>query len=628
MNSSKSFCLNPDCLKLENALQDRFCLACGSPTTVNGNAYTFQNGNYLVKNLLGEGAFGRAYQAIATNRLNHPCVIKKFIANFPNASDVQYARNAFEREAKQLLTLKHPQIPTLYEYLSYNKNGVPSLYLVLEWIEGQNLDDVWRSQGNFSPEQIRGLLLGVLPVLGYLHDNGMIHRDIKPNNIMLQRGTGKYVLIDFGGAKATSGTALASTRAIHTPGYAAIEQLRGMACEASDLYSLAATCVRLMTGIFPDYDQNGNVNDPIYDFLHDRWSWREFLEKKGIQIAPDLVTVLEKSLEARVVDRYHTAAQALQTLNPTQVMIPNMGSGGSPLPNTPSTQSGKTGVLGNPTPPVQPQQGLLGKLQQLYTSPPRQPVALPQQSATVKPASPTPQSPQIVYRNFVEDLGGGVKLEMIAIPLGSFKDAKGNIVKITEPFYMGKYQVTQAQWQAVMGNNPSQFKGQNLPVDEVSWNDCQKFIAKLNNTTGKIYRLPSEAEWEYCCRAVTSANAPVTEYCFGNDENLLYQYAWHDRNSGYGTHPVGQKKPNQFGLYDMHGNVWEWCEDSHVSGYQNPRIQKAYKHTTDERKILRGGSWRYSPNGCRSAVRCGDNAAFQPNGYGFRVACVGSRISP
>jgi len=161
-------------------------------------------------------------------------------------------------------------------------------------------------------------------------------------------------------------------------------------------------------------------------------------------------------------------------------------------------------------------------------------------------------------------------MEFVLIPAGTFTmgspDSDSNAydhekpahqVTISEPFYMGKYEVTQAQWKAVMGENPSRFKGDDHPVENVSWEDVQQFIQKLNAKEGKeACRLPTEAEWEYAARAGTT-----TIYSFGNNASQLGNYAWYDENSGNTTHPVGDKPPNPWGLYDMHGNVWEWVQD-------------------------------------------------------------------
>ncbi len=177
------------------------------------------------------------------------------------------------------------------------------------------------------------------------------------------------------------------------------------------------------------------------------------------------------------------------------------------------------------------------------------------------------------------DLGGGVNLDLVLISAGSFTmgstradkyaigdERPSHRVQISKPFYLGKYLVTQQQWKAVMGNNPSQFQGLTNPVDNVSWNDCQKFLKTLNGKVGGgSFSLPTEAQWEYACRA-----GSTTRYCFGDKESQLGDYAWYEDNNGNKTHPVGQKKPNAWGLYDMHGNVWEWCADWFDDEYLRP----------------------------------------------------------
>ena len=208
-------------------------------------------------------------------------------------------------------------------------------------------------------------------------------------------------------------------------------------------------------------------------------------------------------------------------------------------------------------------------------------------------------------------------------------------VVIKEPFYMGKYEVTQEEWYNVMGNNPSEFKSEKVgmnsrrhPVENISWNDAQEFVKRLNaQSSGVVFRLPSEAEWEYAARAGTS-----TEYSFGDDAARLGDYAWYYDNSyvwysgnyNYITHPVGEKLPNPFGLFDMHGNVWEWLADPWHENYNGaPTDGSAWGTLGDEKaKVLRGGSWYVNRNYCRSASRYGLVPDFQNYYYGCRVVAV------
>ena len=180
-------------------------------------------------------------------------------------------------------------------------------------------------------------------------------------------------------------------------------------------------------------------------------------------------------------------------------------------------------------------------------------------------------------------------------------------------FYMGETEVTQALWKAVMGSNPSNFKGDNLPVEYVSWNDCQKFIRKLNGLTGKNFRLPTEAEWEYAARGGKKSNG----YKYAGS-NTIDGVAWHDGNSGSKTHPVKTKSPNELGLYDMSGNVWEWCGDwygSYSSGFQtNPTGPSSGLN-----RVLRGGSWYINAGDCRVSSRDGFDPDYGLNYFGFRL---------
>ena len=219
--------------------------------------------------------------------------------------------------------------------------------------------------------------------------------------------------------------------------------------------------------------------------------------------------------------------------------------------------------------------------------------------------------------------GGGVTMKLVFIPAGSFMmgSDKGQSdekpvhrVTLTRGFYIGIYEVTQGQWRALMGDNPAKFKGDQRPVERVSWNDCQEFIRKLNARASALVRLPTEAEWEYACRAGTR-----TKYYWG--DGSARAYAWYLGNSGSQTHPVGQKLPNAFGLYDMSGNVWEWCGDWYDKGYYASSPSRDPKGPASGKyRCLRGWSWSYCARFCRSASRLRVTPGDSDFNYGFRVA--------
>jgi len=215
---------------------------------------------------------------------------------------------------------------------------------------------------------------------------------------------------------------------------------------------------------------------------------------------------------------------------------------------------------------------------------------------------PTPSAAPA--KTFVNSIG----IQFVLIPAGEFQmgsndglDSEKPVrpVRISTPFYLGAYEVTQGQWQAIMDSNPSQYKGDpNLPVESVSWEDVQAFIRQLNAKEGGTkYRLPTEAEWEYTARAGTT-----TAYSFGNDERQLQEYAWCGSNAGGKTHPVGQLKPNAWGLYDMHGNVWEWVQDWR-GPYSAAAAVAPAGPSSGSFRVIRGGGWLIVAGNCRAAYR-------------------------
>jgi formylglycine-generating enzyme required for sulfatase activity len=231
-----------------------------------------------------------------------------------------------------------------------------------------------------------------------------------------------------------------------------------------------------------------------------------------------------------------------------------------------------------------------------------------------------------------------IGMEFVLIPAGTFimgspdsdpdahdREKPPHQVTLSQDFYLGKYPVTQAQWEAVMGTNPSRFfKGADRPVGQVSWDDVQAFMQKLNEREGvDHYRLPTEAEWEYACRAGSG-----TRYHFGDDAARLSDYAWYRANSEGQTHPVGQKQPNAWGLYDMHGNVWEWVQDWYGAYTANP-VTNPIGPTSGADHVIRGGCWSHPARHARSAFRSRPLPAL-PGGrhddFGFRCLSSGCEL--
>jgi formylglycine-generating enzyme required for sulfatase activity len=229
------------------------------------------------------------------------------------------------------------------------------------------------------------------------------------------------------------------------------------------------------------------------------------------------------------------------------------------------------------------------------------------------------------------DLGNSVTMTLVLIPSGKFRMGspdgdKGrpkdeypqHEVTISKPFYMGVYKVTQGQFEQVMGKNPSTWKGDpQLPVEAVSWTDAQEFCKKVSDMSGRKVRLPTEAEWEYACRAGTK-----TKFCFGDADAQFGDYAWYKDNSSGGAapiHPVGQKKPNAWGLYDMYGNLLERCSDYYADSYANAQSSDPQGPESGTFRVLRGSNYHGTPGRCSSASRLSEEKVKKNHTIGFRV---------
>ncbi|MEG4146049.1 bifunctional serine/threonine-protein kinase/formylglycine-generating enzyme family protein [Microcoleus sp. Pol12B5] len=571
-------CINPDCPNPQNPDGQTYCITCGVKLV------PILRSRFRMIKFLGQGGFGRTYLAEDIDKLNLPCVVKQLAPNVQGTWAINKAVELFQQEAKQLQQLgQHPQIPSLDAYFEQDNY----LYLVQQFVDGDNLLNLFQNQGIWPENQVKQLLLELLPVLNFIHEQKIIHRDINPQNIMRRRSDGVLMLIDFGVSKQLSGTAMSRLGTqIGTPGYSPFEQMKGgEAYPASDLFSLGATAFHLLTGLYPfdlwvdqGYSWTGN--------------WQQHLKspiEKGLEL------ILSKLLAKDIQQRYQSAEEVLIDFQHHSRQTPP------------------------PTPTPAP------TLKRFDFDP-----------VTVEVRGNISSRQRCQAQFYSENLGSGAILDMVAIPGGSFVMGSPNTeagrsnnegpqrtVNIS-PFFMGKYPITQEQWEVVMGNNPSDIKGLKRPVEQVSWNNALEFCQKISQKTGKIYRLPSEAEWEYACRAGTT-----TPFYFG--ETITPNLVNYDGNYPYGAAPkgryrkqttdVGSFPPNPFGLYDMHGNVWEWCSDKWHDNYSGaPTDGSSWETATDNKRVLRGGSWNNHALYSRSADRDRNSAGYKLRNWGFRVA--------
>lgn len=602
-----SQCLNPNCLH-RNPQSTQFCEQCGAKLLLVDR--------YRAVEILGKGGFGRTFLAIDEFKPSKPrCVIKQFLPDVKGEKSLKKAAELFEREALRLDELgKHEQIPELFAYFSQENRQ----YLIQEFIDGDDLAKELKRKGVFNEQQIQELLEDLLTVLKFVHANNVIHRDIKPENIIRRKKDGKLILVDFGAAKDAEAADLSVTGTIiGSAAYIAPEQAVGKPKFASDLYSLGATCLHLLTNIEPT---------ELFDVAEGEWIWREYLGDN--EISYELSRVLDKLVEGATKRRFQTVEEVLGALH-RQAPLPGIRQVASA--SSPRTHHQASIAKTRQTPLS------VGKLDLKIFEFNFVTIALDQSIVIAK-------KPKLQTRHFrgkakyiTLNLSKDITMDLVGIPGGRFlmgspenEPERGNDespqhwVNI-RPFLLGKYLVTQAQWQAVMKKNPARFIHPNKPVEKVSWYDCLEFCQKLSNLIGREFRLPTESEWEYACRGKTT-----TPFHFGTTittdlANYNGEYTYEIEIPGkyrHETTEVGSFSSNCFGLYDMHGNLAEWCFDSWHTSYDNAPIDGSPWTSNQEKdhRILRGGSWLHLPSCCRSSHRLSAAPNSKSDAFGFRVA--------
>ncbi len=588
---------------------------------------------FLLEERVGHGGMGVVWRAM--DREFEEEVALKFLPEVLGADEL--AQVDIQQEAKVLRRLAHPGIVRLHDL---HRDG-DLLFLAMELLEGQDLRRLLarrrREGGSLAASEALWVLEQVAPALDYAHGEGVWHRDLKPGNLLLTGKPGtplgsageRVKVADFGIAFVASSSYTQLTGRSHASGtlpYMAPEVLLGAPpSPRSDVYGLGATLFELVRGVPPFWQ--GDIGRQITDVpAPPLRSGRDSLDAAAAAAlakepaerpasAGALLALAEGKELANVAPRVPRVAVP----PPSRVAVPgtcpscgaaNPGdarfcrSCGAGLrmacPHCGSAELAGVPFCGRCGAALQAPEG--GKAPEGWE---------------VVEAEPAYQG----WAHKVRDPRTGIVF--LLVEPGTFRmgspdgeagcdDDEGPVheVQITRPFYLGETQVTQAQWQLVMGGNPSHEEGDDLPVETVSWDEAMEFCRKAG------YRLPTEAEWEYACRA-----GSTTRFSFGDDEHRLGEYAWYEDNSSLRTHPVGQKKPNVWGFHDMHGNVWEWCADWYEPGYyaQSPG-RDPQGPSPGNWCVQRGGSWDDNPWYCRSAGRGSDDPTARPDFSGFRVA--------
>jgi len=608
---------------------------------------------YQIERELGHGGMSTVYLAVQES-LGREVALKVMAPAL--AADRTFGER-FLHEGRTVAHLTHPNILAVYDIGAAGH----SYYLAMEYVPGGDLKQLIK-QGALPPDRALAILKQVAAALGYAHEKGFVHRDVKPENILF-REDGSVVLTDFGIAKAVgSGSKMTGTgMTIGTAQYMSPEQTQGKPVDGrADLYSLGVVLYEMLVGQVP-YDADSTVAIAIQHVQGPLPELPAFLS--GYQ--PFLNRMLDKDPAGRFSDARELIAAIdwLMSEKPqetpagaTRIMpqIPDLtpasttgrGDGlkwaiggvllallvfGAMLLNQQShseISSGGSEIAPIATPHYQGQevnhlQTKPDNLQQSDTG--LQSIQENLDRSTQEPQRQSEEAP-VRGNSVVEPITG---IEFVRVPGGCFpmgsteieagKDSDQSPVHevCVDDFFIAKTEVTQGQWRKIMGSNPSRFtKGDSYPVETVSWNDAQLFIRKLSAAGNKTFRLPTEAEWEFAARS----GGKDEKYAGGNDVD---EVAWYEANSGGTTHPVAQKRPNGLGLYDMSGNVWEWCSDIYAASYyddsprNNPRgAAEGLLH------VDRGGGWTLGDKYCRTTIRSKLKPEFRSINLGFRLVML------
>jgi formylglycine-generating enzyme required for sulfatase activity len=591
-------------------------------------------GSYQLIRKLGAGGFGEVWLA----RDLDSSTPREVAVKTPLKSDVDL--DALLQEAT--VWARATGHPNVLEFLAARVfDG--QIVLVSEYAPDGSLTNWLKQHGGRAPsvESAVEIAIGILSGLEHLHTRNIIHRDVKPDNVLLMGAIPR--LADFGISRVFKSTSKSAVTA-GTPLYMAPEAFNRKRNQQTDLWSVGVILYQMLSGRLPF--AGADIAELYGAILN------EDPEPQPAFVPTWLRQSVAKALAKDPERRYQTAAEMIAALaapSPRIEETPALLQSRPELIGEPPSKRETTLIIPqpprpiptiadssrpNPLPPAAPSHrlskwltgimtGLLVIATAIY-------LGANLTSNSAPPPSFTGGSADSAGKSFTENVNG-VKLEMVGVPGGEFLmgspeneeglppdgwTEKPQHRVTLQPFSIGVLEITQAQWKAMMdGNNPSKFRGDNLPVENVSWDDAKEFCRKLTTMTGKRYGLPSEAEWEYACRAGT------TRAYAGNLDSM----GWYTDNSGAETHPGGQKLGNLFSIYDMHGNVSEWCEDLYHDTYGgahgNPPTDGSAWLSGEglKTRVIRGGSWKDNSGDARSAFRGAIYLGERTIYVGFRV---------
>ncbi|MCC5945900.1 MAG: SUMF1/EgtB/PvdO family nonheme iron enzyme [Bernardetiaceae bacterium] len=624
------------------------------------------NGDYIIRQKLAEGGFGITYLADAIDKLadrTEMVVIKEFFMSGcfrENSTTVTTGslnpelfaklKKSFIEEARVLYRFHEvDSIVNVRKFFEENNTA----YFVMDYIPGGTLEEFLKSAGgSLSEGEALDFFVPLVTALSVLHRENVIHRDIKPQNILLDANRNP-VLIDFGIARDfIEDKTIVSSLVVRSDGYSPPEQYSQTARRGpfTDIYALAATIYRAVTGKKPiaAVDRYG---EPL-----------ESPQSHKPQLSDALDRALMKAMSLPYQERYQSVedfwqaidaesgvvqeATTIEQSSPPQdeeatvIEVPYVEQAKEPTPKkeeSPSSPTSPSPPQTKPTPnytkPALIGGGVLLLLiaiifavVQLSGNKNSSEIAFEEETTPILDDA----ADDIIYDPIETITVNGVSFDMIFVEGGTFtmgctpeqgsdcydNEKPAHEVTLSD-YYIGQTEVTQKLGRAVMGENPSYNKNcDDCPVEQVSWNDCKAFIEKLNTLTGKTFRLPTEAEWEFSARGGNKSKG--YKYAGSNDIDEVAWYGY--EKSGKKTHPVAQKQANELGLYDMSGNVWEWCQDWYGSYTSNSKRNPTGAGSGSNR-VFRGGGWGSFARDSRVSLRYFNTPTDRDSLLGFRL-CV------